>query len=334
MIRRHLLALYSGVIRYTRSIKQTSPLLNLPLDVILLIFDELPLHATILLSQTCTHFRSLLRSKYSLAIKKISDSERLELLVVLGNLLPHHWTCTQCRSLHQANQNDVPYYQTNYYRPCPWPESLWSCHRVNQFYIIAYRHVQLATKYTREGMHHRHRAKILRKYAVRYPEYFSARLDFTAEPVIIDGRFILRTTYEFHELVKPLSLEIISEAFFGFCPHLHAVSLSGQLDQAISLAFQAADAGSSRSYAANHSCERCPTDYSITVLLGRHVTFDVFQDLGSGFSSTDPYWRSHILGDINSQPGGWTKFDYEHGSVRELYLSWQRSVLAERKHKW
>lgn len=146
------------------------------------------MHARIFFSQTCRDLRFLLRSKCY---------ERLVFLGVLGDILPDHRLCTYCRTLHLVDHKDLPItaYDT-FYKPCPAPEPIWSRHRLNPYYAIAHRHAQLAIKYTRlNHVHQPYRASILQKFTQPLCKgFFSMRLKFSAEPIVVHGRFILMTT--------------------------------------------------------------------------------------------------------------------------------------------
>jgi hypothetical protein len=51
------------------------------------------------------------------------------------------------------------------------------------------------------------------------------------------------------------------------------------------------------------------------------ITFEVWQDLGSGFAPSDEYWINHIW-DIRTRDC-WpsSKNSFEHGSIRDLYCN-------------
>jgi len=69
-----------------------------------------------------------------------------------------------------------------------------------------------------------------------------------------------------------------------------------------------------------YSCDQCPTDYVIAVEDDR-VTFNTWQDLGTGISEADSYWRSHVWDESENNRFRSAKFCYEHGSIRDMYYS-------------
>lgn len=317
---RRLLAFFSRTTS-KKAVKQNSPFLDLPLDLVYDIFDELHLPERVLLSQTCRDLWYTLRSQCLLAIRQATAVERLECLAALGDVLPDHRLCTSCRSLHLLDPKDLPVTgYDKFHKPCPALETTWSRHRLMPYYAIAFRHVQLAIKYTRfKDIHQDYRASILQRFAVSIPQFDSMGLIFGAEPIIVSGRFILMTIFVFYTAIEPISFSILSRAHFQICPHLGAggpLIPDNRLLAAIRLASNVAD-GQLGSHQEVHSCDRCPTDFRITIK-DRQATLYVWQDLGAGTSPLDPYWRSHIWDEGNGLFKG-TKFKYEHGSIRDLY---------------
>lgn len=316
---RQLFDFFPFIRRRKGRVKQNSSLLDLPLDLLYDILDQLQLPEKLLLSQTCRDLWCTLRSQCSSAIQQATAVERLECLAVLGDMLPDHRFCTSCRALHHLDTKDLPTMRNDiFHRPCPAPEAMWSRHRLMPYYSIAFRHVQLAIKYTRlTRVHQEYRARILQKFTISIPPFYS----FTAEPSIIQGRFILMSTWAFPKAVGPMAVSTLSQMHFQICPHLgKGISLipENPLIAAIRFASNVAD-GQHGVLQDENSCDRCPTDFMISVEDKRAILC-VWQDLGAGTSSADPYWRSHIYSKENNLFKG-TSFSYEHGSVREFYYS-------------
>lgn len=300
-----------------------SELLNLPLDLVYNIFDELQLHEKILFSQSCRTLWYAFRQKCSVAIRKATNDERLESLALLGDILPDRWLCTFCRALHLVDRRDIPVtgYE-KYYRPCQASEDMWSGHHLMTYYAIAFRHIQLAMKYTRlPDIHQIYRKKILKRFTICLRRFYSMKLDFFAEPKIISNRFLLMFSFAFSETITRLSYETVSQAKIDLCPHLYLgevrVGPANPLETALRAAFDMADSHR-RPHEAFHSCHRCPTDFSIAVKEKKTIITN-WMDLGAGMRPEDPFWRSHL------ELPGHTPFgpdlSFEHGSVRELYHS-------------
>lgn len=225
--------------------------------------------AKVLLSQTCRALWYPLRCKSSSAVEEATAVKRLECLAVLRDILPDRRLCTFCRALHLLDPKNLPVTGFDrFYKPCPAPETIWSRHRLMPYYAIAFRHVQLAMKYTRlEGIHQDYRASILQRFTISIPRFYSMRLKFTAEPLVVHGKFILMTIFAFYEDVGPISFSTLSQAHSQFCSHLDAGNFlhpNNPLLAAIRFAFNEAD-GQRDLHQKVHSCDRCPTDYSIVI---------------------------------------------------------------------
>jgi len=322
-----LIAFLLGNKRNKTIVKQESSFLDLPLDLLFDVFDHLQLSERTLLSQTCRGLRYAFHHKCVLAFRVASVAERLECLAMLGDVLPDHRLCTPCGRLHLLDPKDLPVMDYDkFYRPCPALEHVMS--RVMSrvycmpYYAIAYRHVQLAMKYTRlECIHQNYRANILQKFTITIPRWYSTKLKFTAEPRIVRGRYILMTTNVFCAYEGPISYSLLSQVCFRLCPHLCASELvsslqpDNQLLVTMRLAFNRAKVEPEM-----YSCDQCPTDYVIAVEDDR-VTFNTWQDLGTGISEADSYWRSHVWDESENNRFRSAKFCYEHGSIRDMYYS-------------
>ena len=281
-----------------------------------------------MLSQTCRDLRYHLRQKCSSIVHKTTALERLEHLTMLGNILPDRYLCTGCCALHLVDPKDIPItgcdmHGNNLYRtPCPSPELLWSRHRLNHNYAVAFRHVQLAIKYSRmKGVHQRYRANILQRFAVSYPRLSSIGYDFVSQPVIVRGRFILMTRFEFYKGVEEVSYSTFMKTTIMFCPH-HSTSKFNDHNDAFNTFMRSVFRRSSNTSGLCHgaySCTRCPSDYAI-VIKDKGAIVSIWHDLGTGASPEDPYWRSHIWNNENNMFNG-TEFPYEHGSIEKMYYN-------------
>ena len=94
--------------RFQPAIRQTSPLLDLPVDIIYTIIDELPLTARILLSQTCKALWYRMRESNAQEFLRLASEERLKTLTELVQFLPDHYLCYICAALHSVDLADVP----------------------------------------------------------------------------------------------------------------------------------------------------------------------------------------------------------------------------------
>jgi len=327
-LRRIVAFLSRTVLVRTSAVKQKSPLLDLPLDLIFSIFDELRWPEKVVLSQTCRDLWHQLRPKCSSTLREATAIQRLEYLTTLGHILPDHYLCAGCCALHLVDPKDIPVtgcdvYGHNLYRTrCPLPEPLWSRHRSYRKYAMAFRHVQLAIKYSRmKGVHQHYRARIMQKSVVSHPQYYSIGMTFVAEPIIVYGRFILMTMFEFYEGLEEVSYSTLVQIPVLFCPH-HSIGTFTNHNDAFVTSLRSAFRRSSdtcRPCYRAYSCDRCPSDYSI-VIKDKKALISIWHDLGTGVSPEDPYWQSHIWDDKNNHYKG-TQFPYQHGSIFRMYYS-------------
>lgn len=306
--------------------RQSSPFLDLPLDVTYAVIDELPLSSKILLSQTCRALRYQMRERCFSALRQSTAKQRLETLTDLGSLLPDQYLCAICNALHRIDYDDFPANKDRGIlkadRPCSCLE-FWENSHCIPFYTNAFRHVHLATKYTYMNTSHQfYRERLLQKYETSRSDYGSLALKFIAEPRIILNRYILMTTCIFSAGSKPYSFESVSQIPIQFCPHSGfgpvANSVQYPLGAAVQQAFHSLK-GECGARPKLFSCDRCPTD--ISILVKEDEAYIVcWSDLGTGKSSQEPCWQSQLWSLRNNCDKG-SSFEYNHGGVRELYSS-------------
>lgn len=324
---RSFIGFFSRVARIWRPpVQQHSRFLDLPLDVTYAIIDELSLSSRILLSQTCRALFYQMSERCFSALRRCTAEQRLEILNDLKNLLPDQYLCMTCNALHCIDYGDFPANKDRgsekSYKPCSlfvhWEET----HRV-LCYATSFHHVQLAAKYTHMNTRHQYyRERLLQKYEFSYPDYDSLALKFTAEPRVIMSRYILMSACTFSAGSEPLSFESLSKVTIMFCPHWQFGPVADVVKYPLGAAVQQAfhSLGDERGAQPKlFSCGRCPTDFSI--LAKEHEAHIVcWSDLGMGDSLQDPCWQSHLWSLENSCDKG-SSFEYNHGSVRELYSS-------------
>ena len=302
--------------------KQRCSLLNLPLDIIYTIADELTLPARIILSQTCRDLWHLLHGDCLSAFRTASVMERLDCLTVLEQLLPDHRLCTGCCALQSVDHEEgVPG------RFCPFDKPRFSRFLVSGSYAIAFPYVQLAIKYGSrsryQGTRKQYYPPLLPKFSISVRDFFSWKLDFSAEKLVAKGRFLLKTTHVLRGVIQPLSLLNTSKAPVAICPHLslgvvHPIAPGEPIPAALRMAYD--EAGDPVGLDQDlHCCARCPTDFLVSND-GDDICIMVWTDLGNGTSPQDPFWRSHLLSNENSRLDGKT-FDHRPGSIQEMYIN-------------
>ena len=299
---------------------QNSLFLSLPLDVLYCIKDALPLSGRIMLSRTCRGLRHQLHNDCLSTFRNASAAERSQTLATLANFLPNHFHCVDCGALHSVNFEDVPI--MDFYEPCLSLSTEYSSIDFYPSYTVYFRNVQLALKYTGlEGKYQRLRTRILQDFQALFTSKKSKiRGNFFAEPFITHDRFFLATTYIFHPKTEALNADSMSRSPVLFCPHLFLSSFIASharpAKKAIYWAMTTKAVSLPRTK--RFSCDYCPTDFLVWIS-HNEITFWVWQDLGTGASPEDPFWRSHTTAAFNDVPS--SVFDYEHGSIMKTYLS-------------
>lgn len=182
----------------TPAVEQTSAFLDLPIDILCIICDQLPLSAKILLSHTCKAMWYMLCSECSFQLKALVREDRFNTLTELGNLLPDNYHCIKCNILHPVEPDDIPD-MTNWYRrrrhSCRTPSQMFDHVHPQRFYAVLFHHVQLALKYSRmKEMHQDCRTNILQSFEIR-PAGSPIIKTFAAKPKVVNDRFILLATY-------------------------------------------------------------------------------------------------------------------------------------------
>ncbi len=302
--------------------KNASSFLQLPILILDLIFDTLPLDSKVLLSQTCRVMRRLLNQACAATIRELPLSNRLELLTELANALPDHQVCSICYELHTVNTMDVPYricYRRDY--RCSVFSMLDSHHFGLRYYLTHY-HVQLALKYHRLGsVYQEYLTSLLAPHSVVYPRGKPLALTFSARPRIAAGpRFILFTSWDFTDKHRTGPPSMKNLQALKFCPHLTFIQdpdprlQENPLVCAIRSAFEAVGVE------VHESCARCPTDCSVVVHRSGRILFRIWQDLGSFSSPGDLCWRIFLWNEENSDFWGPTVL-HPPGSVRAMYIA-------------
>ena len=307
--------------------EQASSVLHIPVTLVQDICDLLPPVARIALSQTCQAFHNLFHGQCVAGMRNLSQQERLDVLVELANILPDHRICFDCQCLHLLDIKDIPKnpHPYSYYKSpgCPFKDPIWSRHRTGPFYGLAFRHVQLATKFDRHtGWHPKYASGLMKKCKASHPSYKKVKQSFTAEPKIVQGRFLLHVTWTVRILSGLATLDKLSRVFFCICPHLGLSPLPRGPNNGLETAIRAVlatDRSGGKHQERLHSCKSCPTNYLVTVENGdTEVVVRVWQNLGDGLCQQDPYWVSHIRSSTNNFLTGYD-FPEDYGNIRETF---------------
>lgn len=304
-----------------------SPLLNSPVEVVLLIAEQMTPTERLFLSQTCSDLRAIIGPSSPLAVQKALDTNRSEFLTVAHKILPRHRFCDRCNKLHAAKTFDVP--------TSPWKDP--KCPRSKEHlrryfgYRLARRHVQLAMKYHALGKPCATRLEaLMRGYKTRDLGPLNNAAIYTFKPKISQGKFLLMSRYELDLPIRLKDRSLDRKWFrtIRICPHImmryeqEAWFWTNNIyPRAIGCVHDARDptvlGPQSPLASQSASCEYCPTDYN--VMASRSVvTITTWQDMGTGSIGEDRAWDSHVSSFCEGEMRT-TKYPFLPGSVRRSY---------------
>ncbi|MCJ1382014.1 hypothetical protein MMC17_005126 [Xylographa soralifera] len=324
-------------------IKQDSPILDLPLDIVFEIFNALLMPAKILFSQSCRDLWYPLRSECYKAVQSASAAERLKCLASLGDILPNHRLCIGCNALCLVTPKDLPVRGfDSYHDPLPAFESLWSRRRLLPRYSltgyrpsaswrhwnrrqlliycsVAIRNMKLTRSYDIRSIY---KTILYRNIVLAVPQYYSMRLEFFAGVEIVHGKVILMTLFELWKHAEFLTFGELSHLPMGFCSHLwtHGPTTSEMVENPLVTAIRLALDNNLisdlyRLHVGHYSCDTCPTNYSVSIMANQ-ATFSIWQELGTGVSPANPFWRSHTMDSKENNQRNATEYSYRHGNLR------------------
>jgi hypothetical protein len=302
--------------------------LRLPVDVICLILQELPLSAKVLLSQTCRSMRALLQDSRAL-IQSLSQRDYFNFLSELADSLPNYVTCSLHCKLHIVNTTDLPYppFASKRY-PCSQGWTDVPCHSYGIQYRLSYWHVQLVLKHSRRQLSHQfiqenYFSDLLRPFTEHALLFNRVAIDYNAQPKVIGGRFILHSQWEYWIQAQSVVMEDIGPS--KLCPHLNLTRPLSSLVRPNPLIASVTYAFDNLGEETYGSCARCATDYLI-LALPSGVAIKVWQDLGNSGSPWDPYWVALMDSYDNCQFWG-PSIPHQPQSVME---SWKQSETSTR----
>ncbi|EHK46535.1 hypothetical protein TRIATDRAFT_43205 [Trichoderma atroviride IMI 206040] len=315
------------LLRRAKSKPQTY-ILQLPVEILLEIFEYLPPYSQLLVYQACRPLRTLVH-QYFLAGKGnvlATLEDKLRYLTHLARSTPDRWVCAKCCKLHQTCKWDTPVYRGAYQLPACRDGIAYVPHDSecqtlsNVGYSASHRHIELTLKYSRlKSKKKKHRTHLQRLLAPHHFETQSPRSISVAEgilaqssfyPKVVDGRYLLHTVRTYLGAETPVSPRSIK--FLQICPHLHSLggfcrwnNMGIDLDTVFNMAFSAPPNTPIFS-----SCPACGTDISIQFSPERAVVC-AWQDVGPEATVYDPDWEAIVRR---------TKVVYhDAGSIRELF---------------
>lgn len=326
-----------------------APILQLPVEILLLVADNLALHDMFVLSQTCRALRYIMIHDWEDEISRLSYDDELRFWAGLASTLPTCWACPKCCKLHHLDISDIPI--TSFPRPSRLPCGVDLSRRdfSGHGYAIQHHHIQTALKLSPPGKRHEKYFKALMVPYTHTAEIYGTVFTETykAEPRIINDRFLLSEKWMLKNNT-PLVLPFFRHNGIWVCPHLCVCDgglmssrswkkvVSGiarmkykntpfkeilHLEDGITLALK------SLGERVCVSCPRCPTDCEISVSVDeRMAIIRAWHDFGMQGSPVDASWMVHVK---TSAKNDWLNpgfgVSYAQGSVRKLWdtgISW------------
>jgi hypothetical protein len=324
---------------HTRKAQQLdSPLLQLPVEIILLISKALSPASRAIISQTCWSLRIIVGSNPA---RTLRDYERAEYLTSMARSMPEQWVCEACLALHPVHGHDIP--GTLHAWTCPRRYYRGDVYDV-PFVDISFRHVQLALKYVRLG--NQSRRSYLHKLVAPYDHDFNAiryrgiaamdpltdefTVNYSVYPKVVMGadgdlRYLTLSVWVYEKGCLPVSLYTtrghLSLSTMGrqlyICKH-QAFGYVDPLPEAIDSAFES-------NAEQRRSCLGCRTDYSVEASPDR-LELRVWRDLDDG-SPIDSrrtrlvVWRDNIRSGHPHNSALLENVSHKPGSIRDLYNS-------------
>ncbi|KAL7933513.1 hypothetical protein V8C35DRAFT_327792 [Trichoderma chlorosporum] len=329
----------------------SAAILQLPQDILFLIINNLALHDKFLLSHSCKALRQVTFQDWDIEISRLSFKDQMGFWVGLAYTLPNRWACLKCCKLHPINTSDVPaafWIQRHREIPC---RVEYSRGIEYENYSIQHYHIQLALKLSRLGnIHQLYLAAIINPYTnTRRLSTLPLFRKFTAEPKIINKRFILREQWKISNNASTALPLFPSKVhlYLPVCPHMCISTYGGPamsrrlkelriqeivrnngmqqlegsillkeltlLEDGITLASE------SPGQWIFNSCLHCPTDFAVIISTDKQkATIQAWHDFGMEGSPIDS-WKAHVR-DTNAH---WHYLgpyvDYTYGSIRKLW---------------
>ncbi|KAH6611496.1 hypothetical protein Trco_001516 [Trichoderma cornu-damae] len=310
-----------------------SALLKMPVELIRDISDNLSTVDKVIFATTCRPMRN------TLGLTNIPDAapelekDKFEYLARMCRDKPGKWVCEECMRCHSIDASDTP---ASPHLVCPvgvldhgrFNQSLRLI--VRQEYRLGRRHVQLALKYTRLGsnLSRSHRHYLSRLMAPRQYSYSHlwgnapVNNGIKIAPRVVDGRFLLKSIFEYRRAARPMPREILDHDFV--CQHQSVFPEHDQdwtsdplLQNSLSLHRTVGEAFETPGQEVQSHCPFCFTDFSVKAS-AKSIRISVWQDLGTESSPLDPVWLTFVHNPILN-PHAQDVTNEEPGRVRELY---------------
>ncbi|KAK2594008.1 hypothetical protein QQS21_008270 [Conoideocrella luteorostrata] len=216
----------SGCLKNGRKTKTRTGLTNMPGVVIIRIVKLLSGNDRAALSYTCTQFWTARKKNMRLLAKK--EMYKIPYLWQMSLQMPDHWFCVYCIRLHRFTEGDTPLNPSKT-RSCPHRHvrSFCTCgiDELCPYYTLWDRHVQLALKWTRMGIHNDRIKSLVQPFSIELnieDARVKASVEAYVSPLIVKGRFMLHRRWTYYpgpELNR--ENERVQQPYWNMriCPH-------------------------------------------------------------------------------------------------------------------
>ena len=295
---------------------------TLPLEIVYHISIFLPLASIACLALTCHRMKEIMGTRHWLDLEKQSEERHL-FLACLEKDTPGYFHCHFCKKLHRPHY--PPLHPVN-----EFTES--NCTLTNgrlnvaTGYHILFEHVQLAMKRHRLGEDH---GMSLDAFSYRGPV---STLRHKSEWLEIEARIVDDELLIYRRYAATLKSWADLKRYTGnlrICSHLgrnEGIYYSGRdriCRENLSLLKRAccrlkyARIAHCTSCIELSRCFSCQTEWSIEQH-GRRVILNIWKNLGSGESPSDPRWRYHVVF-TNNEPTVMSSPTREAGSIKSAW---------------
>lgn len=183
----------------------TSHISRLPLELLLLISDQLPIESQCLFSRTCRRVHYSLQRDWPATIRELPPDERIRCLLLLAYDLPDCAVCGTCYKLYEVDEGDTPGASKSWRHGClleeDWRYVETQCGDYDSRYILAQDHIQLALKYSRLGVRKRYLEALMKPWSLpidKMERDIGSRYDIKCTQTlrITRGRFLHESVWE------------------------------------------------------------------------------------------------------------------------------------------
>ncbi len=302
-----------------------SALLRMPVEVVLLIAEHLPVYAQHILAQSCNSLRSILTEYLPIRNEgyKFNWLDRVDYCFYIARERLDVWVCSGCSQLHRVSYGDFPRTMVEgFTNSCRFAGLLQYlsgdfCLDGSTLFYIHEAHVQLALKYTRlrgqlSSVQQIHLRMLLLNHTGRLKDKEDLEsptgLYYTIKIFVLQGRFLLFIEYAQRRIATSVG-EWQRKVINTSCGHQSnpATRISMFPGGVMGRVSPIMDELSG-------SCRHCATDVALmTGRVSRFVFVRIWKDLGPEVSPAHPEWMGNITENL--------RHPAEYGSVRTMFAT-------------